>query len=89
MPIEADKNKEIIDKLLIKENPSHTELQGMSNKKRKKNERETALHYVSKKGTQAKVRKLLVSELREDNDLPQSNLVTKSNKQGIDFVFFC
>ena len=59
------------------ENPVKAELQRKDTKNRKRNERQTILPYVSEKGSQAKVRKLLVSELEKDNDLPQSNPVTR------------
>ena len=49
-----------------------TRIQGTSNKKRKRIEKQTTLTYVSKKENQAKVRRLIVSDLVKEHDLPQS-----------------
>ena len=61
-----------------RDTPVRTEVQKRdANKKRKRNEKQTIIPYLCGRGTQAKVRKLLVSDLEEGNDLPKSNPATK------------
>ena len=77
-PTEEEKFQKDENPDQTRDTPVRTEVQKRdANKKRKRNEKQTIIPYLCGRGTQAKVRKLFVSDLEEGNDLPQSNPATK------------